>query len=184
MAQQAQVTSVEAIEAFRAQLVIFLSKARPSLEEVSSEVHRLRQWLQNDRRRFWEQELRLRRRKLEEAQQELFSAKLSKLQEASALQFMAVQRAKRAVQDAEAKLALLRKWEANLDSFTEPFLKQVDQTLGYLTTDMAKAVAYLAQTVKSLEAYADVAPGPAKSTPSPAAGGSSGDTGKEAKPVA
>ena len=54
MAEHAQVTSVEAIESFRASLLVFLSKVRPTLEEVSDEVLRLQFWLQNDQRRHWE----------------------------------------------------------------------------------------------------------------------------------
>jgi hypothetical protein len=160
MPQQAQVTSHEAIELFRSQLIVFLSKARPALEEVSGEVHRLRQWLQTDQRRNWEKELKIRRRRLEEAQAELFSAKLSKLQAGTTLPFMAMQRAQRAVQEAEAKLDILKKWDRELDNRTDPLVKQIEQTHGYLTTDGAKAIAHLAQIIKSLEAYANVlAPG-------------------------
>ena len=85
MVEKAQITSVEAIESFRADLIVFLGQARPALEEVSSEMARMRLWLQDDRRVFWEMELRKRGRKLEEAKQELFNATLSQLQEASAL---------------------------------------------------------------------------------------------------
>ena len=42
MAEQAQVTSVEAVEAFRASLIIFLTKARSVLEETSDDVLRAR----------------------------------------------------------------------------------------------------------------------------------------------
>ena len=158
MAEQAQVTSVEAIESFRASLILYLSKARPALEEVSGEVLRTRLWLQEDQRKFWEKELRVRSRKLERAQAELFSARLSKLQEVSSLQQMAVHRAQRAVRDAEAKLALLKKWDRELENRSEPLLKQVDQLHGFLTSDLGLAVAWLAQAVRSLQAYAGVAP--------------------------
>ena len=97
MAEHAQVTSVEAIESFRASLILFLSKVRPTLEEVSDEVLRLQYWLQNDQRRHWQNEMRRRGLKLEEARREMFNTALSHLQEATALQHMAVQRAQRAV---------------------------------------------------------------------------------------
>ena len=58
MATQAKITSVEAIELFRAALIVFTSQARPALEEVSSEMTRTRLWLENDQRRFWENERR------------------------------------------------------------------------------------------------------------------------------
>jgi hypothetical protein len=82
MAERAQVTSVEAIESFRASLILFISKVRPTLEEVSDEVQRLQFWLQNDQRRHWEGELRKRGLKLEEAKREMFNTALAHLQSA------------------------------------------------------------------------------------------------------
>ena len=46
--QQAKVTSIDSIEQFRAALILFLTKARPTLEEVIAEVTRTKQWLQHD----------------------------------------------------------------------------------------------------------------------------------------
>jgi hypothetical protein len=161
MAERAQVTSVEAIESFRANLILFLSKVRPTLEEVSDEVLRLQGWLQNDQRRLWESQLRRRGRQLEEARQELFNATLSRLQEATALQHMAVQRAQRAVREAEDKLDTLKKWERGLEDRTAPMIKQIEEFHGFLTIDMGKALAQLVQIVKALEAYTK-AGGPAQ----------------------
>jgi hypothetical protein len=50
MPQQAKITSVEALDAFRAALIIYLSKARPTLEEVSADVQRTRGWLEGEQR--------------------------------------------------------------------------------------------------------------------------------------
>ena len=158
MAERAQVTSFEAVESFRADLIVFLSRARAVLEEASDDVLRTRLWVQNDQRRLWENETRVRGGKLEEARAELFNARLSQFQESTLLQAMAVQRAERAVREAEAKLALLKKWGRDLENRTDPLVKQVTQLHGFLTIDMGRAVAYLVQVVKALEAYADVAP--------------------------
>jgi hypothetical protein len=153
MAERAQVTSVEAIESFRASLILFLSKVRPTLEEVSDEVMRMQFWLQSDQRRHWESELRRRGRKLEEAKQEMFNTALSHLQEATALQHMAVQRAERAVREAEDKMDTVKRWERALEDRTAPLVKQLEEFHGFLTIDMGKAVAQLVQIVKALEAY-------------------------------
>ena len=75
----AHVTSTEAIAAFRASLIVYLSKARPVLEDACDEVSRTRQWLQFDRRPHWENQLRRRTRDLENAQQALYSARLANL---------------------------------------------------------------------------------------------------------
>jgi hypothetical protein len=169
MAERAQVTSFEAVESFRADLLVFLSRARAVLEEASDDVLRTRLWVQNDQRRLWEGETRIRERKLEEARSELFNAKLSQFQDSTALQLMAVQRAERAAREAEAKLTLLKKWDLDLENRTDPLVKQVTQLHGFLTIDMGRAVAYLVQVVKALEAYADVAaPGNATGLTAPA----------------
>lgn len=158
MAEQAKVTSIDAIEAFRSNLILYLSKARPTLEEITSEVLRTRQWLRHDQRQFWENELKTRRKKLERAQAELFNAMMSKLTQASAAQQMAVRRAQDAVGDAEARLAMLKRWDRELENRSEPLVKQVDQLHNYLTSEMKGAVAHLAQVIKALEAYTDVSP--------------------------
>jgi hypothetical protein len=161
MAEQAKITSVEAIEQFRAALILFLSNARPALEEVSAEIARAKAWLQHDQRRLWETEFRQRQRKLEEAQQELFNARLSSFQETTSLQQMSVNKWQRAVRDAEEKLMRIKKWERELENRSEPLIKQAEQFHTFLSTEMPKAIAYLAQVVKTLEAYASV-PAPNK----------------------
>jgi hypothetical protein len=171
MATQAQITSVEAIDLFRAALIVFTSQARPALEEVSGEMTRTRVWLQSDQRRFWENERRVRSKKLEQAQQELFSARLSQFQESTSLQIMAVHRAQQAVRVAEEKLAQLKKWDRELENRSAPLLKEVEQLHGFLTAEMPKAVAYLAQVVRTLDAYAEAG--------TPAGGGGAATPGAE-----
>lgn len=156
MADRAQVTSVEAIESFRSALVIYLSKARPALEEMSNEVLRAKQWLQNDQRRLWEAEMKARSKKLERAKSEMFSVSMSKFQEVGAAQQLALHRAKQACEEAQQKLAMLKKWDHELDNRAQPIVKQVDQFLSFISTELPRAIVYLTQAIKSLEAYADV----------------------------
>jgi hypothetical protein len=158
MSQGAHVTSVESLEAFRAALILYLSKARPALEEVSADVVRTRLWLQNDQRLRWEHELRRRAKILEQAQQALFSSAISTLRTADDAQKMAVHRAKHAVEEAEVKLKLVKQWSREFDSQTDPLVKQLEKLQTILTNDMLKALASLAGAIKSLEAYAEVIP--------------------------
>ena len=171
MAQQAKITSVEAIESFRAALILYLSKARPVLEEVSADVARTRMWVQNDQRHHWENELRLRKRRLEEAQAELFNAKISLTQQSTQLPHMVVQRAQQAVKEVEGKLATVKRWDREMENRTDPLTKQVEQLHGFLTTDMKRAAEYLAQVVKTLDAYAEVLAPSRSSAAAPAPGG-------------
>jgi predicted nucleic acid-binding Zn-ribbon protein len=158
MSGQAQITSIQAIESFRAKLVVYLAQMRPGLDEITSEVVRTRAWLEDDRKRFWVQEMRRCSRKLEDAKQELFTASISKMGEATSFQQMAVQRAQRDVRVVEDKLAVLKKWERDLDNKTSPLVKQMEQLHGFLTVEMDRAVAYLDQALTALAAYQSVTP--------------------------
>lgn len=157
MAQQAQVTSVEAIAAFRAELVVYLAQMRPVLDEITNEVLHTRSWLEDDRRRYWQQEYRSRSRKLEDARQELFTAAMSRMGDAASFQQLAVQRAQRELHAVEEKLTVLKKWDRELDNRTAPLVKQMEQLHGFLTVEMERAVAYLDQAIQALDAYRDVA---------------------------
>jgi hypothetical protein len=164
MAEAARVTSTEALEAFRARLLLFRARARSTVDEVAAEVQRTRQWLEHDQRRFWEGELRRARRALETAQQELFSSRLSKLEQATAAQQMAMHRAEAAVRTAEAKLAALRKWSRDFEHRVTPVARQVEPLHGFLSANLTNAAAELAEILAQLAAYAELRP-PAAAPP-------------------
>jgi hypothetical protein len=169
MPDRAHVTSVDALESFRSSLIIYLSKARPTLDEVSADVQRIQSWLENEQRVYWENELRRRDRKLQDAQQALFSAKLSNLRDASAAEQLAVQRAKRALDEADAKLRVLKQWNRVFGNRVDPLVKQMEKLHTVLANDMVQAVAFLTQAIQTLSTYAEIAP-PAASSSAPAGG--------------
>jgi chromosome segregation ATPase len=158
MPERAHLTSLEALESFRASLIIYLSKARPALEEVSSDVLRTRVWLQNDQRAHCENQVRRHTKELEAARLALSSARLSNLTQSTDLEQMAVRRASRALEEAEAKLRRVKQWSREFDSRIEPLARQLDGLMNILTTDMPRAVAHLAQAIKTLAEYAEIAP--------------------------
>src|SRR5262249_44951910 len=159
MPQGAHVTSTEAIEAFRASLLVYLSKARPLLEDACDEVSRTRQWLQQEQRVHWENNRRRRAKQLEQAQQALYSARLANLREPTAAEQAAVSQAKRALTEAEEKLRILKRWTLEFDGRIGPLLKKLEQLRTLLANDMPKAVASLAQLLKTLAAYAAASTG-------------------------
>jgi len=169
MPQRAHVTSVDAIRAFRSDLLVYLSKARPALEEVSTEVMRTKLWIQNDQRSKWEGEFKRRSRKLEDANAAMFSAKMSNLREVSAAEIAAVTKAKRAIDEAEQKLRRVKMWDRDFENRTDPMLKQMEKMTTVLAVDVPEAAAYLAEVIKTLESYAGmVAPGASLEPAAPA----------------
>jgi hypothetical protein len=154
MATRVNVTSVEAIESFRTSLILYLNKARPTLEEVSAEVMRTRVWVQCNQRTHWEGVAKKRARDLEEAKAALFSAKMSNLREVSSAEQLAMTKAKRAAEEAEGKLRILKRWDRDFDNSTEPIARQLEKLQAVLNDDLVRAVAYLTQALNTLEAYA------------------------------
>lgn len=164
MPQQAKVRAVDVLETFRSNVIVYLSEARPALEEITADVLRLRLWLETEQRTFWESQVRLRTKKLEQAQAALFSSRLGILGGETSAEQMAVQRAKRALAEAETKLRLIKKWAREFDTRLQPLVKQMEKLHTVFSNDMVKAVASLTQTLNTLAAYADLKPGTGAAT--------------------
>lgn len=158
MPPRAKVTSVEAIDAFRVSLLVYLSKARPAMDEVGSEVTRLRLWLQQDQRQHWEAQIRRRTKDLEEAQQAVFTASIATYRKDPGPAQMALRKARQAVEEAETKLRRVKKWSNEFDSEVSPIARQLERLNSFLASNLPQAVASLGQTVKTLHAYAEVSP--------------------------
>src|SRR5690349_13373702 len=152
MADQAHVTSFDAIEVFRAELIAYLSKTRPVVEDACDEIARTREWIESDRRVYWESQARRRERALEDAQQALFSARLSNLRDVRTAEQMAVVKARRSVDEAHGKLRKIRKWVREYDNKLQPLLKELEHLRSLLGVDLPKAALHLAQVTKALEA--------------------------------
>jgi hypothetical protein len=177
----AHVTSTDALESFRTNLIVYLGKTRPLLEDACDEVIRARQWLQQDRRLHWENQVRRRTRDLENANQALYSARLANLREVTTAEQNAVLRAKRALTEAEEKLRLVKRWTLEFDQRVGPLVKQLEQLRTMLSNDMPKAALHLAQVLKTLDAYANVAPS-IESVVAPAGAATGSDLEESVKP--
>jgi len=158
MADEARLTSLDALETFRSSLIIFLSRGRRSLDETSDELRRVRQWLHNDRRFHWEQEVRRWQKALDQAQQELLSARISGLRDTTTGQQQAVNRARRGLAAAEDKQRLVRRWVRDYDGQVDPIAKRLNSLRNFLEHDLPKAIAYLAQMQRTLDEYAERTP--------------------------
>ncbi len=165
MPERAKVTSLEAIEDFRARLIIYRDKAGRVLDEVSDGVVRTRLWLEGDRPAHWENQIRRLTRELEQRQQELFSAQMSGLREASYLQQAAVQKARRAIREAENKLSAVRNWRRQFDHKVEPAARQVEKLRHTLGHELGQAVAWINEVTRTISAYAELSPAAPASPP-------------------
>ena len=162
MSEQAKITSLDALEMFRANLIIFMTTAHRCVDEAGDEVRRTRQWLLGEQRMHWQGEAKRRKRVLDQAEADLYSARLSGLKDRTIVQEEAVRKAKRAMTEAEEKLRALKKWNRDFDHSADPLVKRLEGMRYFLDHDMPKALMYLVQAQRTLEAYAQApAPPPA-----------------------
>ena len=173
MAQQARITSLDDLESFRTSLIIFMGKANRALDLVGDEVKRTRYWLQNEQTLHWQQQIKRRQKILDQASQELLSARNSEFKDSLSVQQMAVRKAKAAVVEAEEKLAVIKTWCRNYDHETDPRVRKLESLRHFLENDVPKAIAYLAQAQRTLESYTerssliDAPPAPTEEAPPP-----------------
>ena len=160
MAQPAKVTSIEALDAFKASLIVYLEKAGRLLDEVSEDVVRTRSWLETDRLVHWKKQVHVRTRALAQADQELLTARLSGMPEAVQTRRMAVNQAKLALREAEDGLARVRQWIRHYETQAQSHAKLVTQLRHSLAFDMSKAVAFLERAAATLAAYGEMSPPP------------------------
>lgn len=155
MSDQARITSIDALEAFRAELIRYIGKSRSALDEVAGEVHRTQAWLDVDRRVHWDNEVRRRTKQLEQAEQELYSAQLSTLKESNAPQKLAVMKARRLLAEAEEKVRVVKRWRNNFDNRAGFLLRQLDPMWFRIGQQLPQAVHLLAESIKALQDYAE-----------------------------
>jgi hypothetical protein len=154
MVDKAHLSSVEALDSFRNRLILYLEKATNVLDEVSSEVRGTLAWLENQQKPYWEHQVKRRARALEEAQHEIFGARLSQFRESNDAQQMAVHRAKRALRDAEEKLRRVKIWCRRYQSDVEPLGREVEKFRAVLVQDLKKGAAHLERILRTLDGYA------------------------------
>ena len=158
MAEHANISSIDALDAFRGDLIQYIEKARVALEDAEGEVRRTRSWLEGDRNGFWRRQLKHRIQLLQQAEAELYNVTLTSPRDSHSVQKMAVARAKRAVDEAEEKLRILKHWCQTFDNRVTPILRQLDPMFYLVSQSLPKGVHSLTEMIKSLQNYAEKTP--------------------------
>lgn len=155
MDQQARITDTDALENLRSALIVFQARAKRSVDEVIDEVRRTKRWLEQEKRDYWENQIRIRNRKLEQAEQELFNAKLSEFRDSIAREKMIVMKLRGLVAEAEEKLKAVKFWDRNYEGSVEPLTKGLLGLREFLDQDMPRGIWQIANSIKALDAYAE-----------------------------
>jgi len=179
---QANISSTEALESFRASLIIYIKKARSAVDEIDHGLLRIKDWLEHDRPNHWENQIRIRSRQVSDAQSELLSARLSDSYGARQLAQMAVRKAKLRFEEAEEKLKTVKGWTHQFRGRMTFEAKPLEGLHTFLANDLAEAVTYLNKALDALHAYAEMARPSSIALPQSTGSVSSDDTPHQMEP--
>ena len=175
MSNQARISSIDALESFRAELLRYIDKARVALDDMTGEARRTQTWLDVDRTQHWSGQIKKLTKLLHQAEEELYSANLTNPKASNTLQKMAVAKVRQKLDVAEAKMRVIKHWRQIYDNRTSPLLRQLEPMFFRIGQQLPKAVHSLGESIKALQAYAEAGPqaqrqaAPAPEVPSPAA---------------
>lgn len=173
MSQSANVRSVEAIHDFKVAMTNFAEDARNALSATEMEVRRTRDWLQREQLGYWQAQVKRCNEQLSTARTELHRRRLSQQGSdavSDADQKENVRIAQRRLEEAEQKVALVKRWVPILDHAITEYHASSQPLGDRLTGAMMNSLALLQRTVVTLESYAAmVAPSaePAPASPGP-----------------
>jgi hypothetical protein len=162
MALPVDVRSLQALSDFRAALARSREDAKNALAAADMEISRMVDWLENNRRLYWEAEIRRRREDLSQAKGELFRKRTSRmfghdgnLSEPHEL----VREAMRRLEEAEHKLLTVKKWRDPLQQAVMKYRASAQPLSDMVDSDLERAIGQMEQMIRAVEAYlADAAP--------------------------
>ncbi|MDR3635678.1 MAG: hypothetical protein P4L84_17885 [Isosphaeraceae bacterium] len=170
MSSQASVQSVDALKEFRVALALFADDVLGALGGVEMEAKRTAQWLQHDRRTYWQDQIKRRREAVSQAQAEVFRRKLQKTADntpAMSEQKEVLRRAEASLHEAELRAAQVKKWEPALQHAILEYHGSIRRIKDLASGDVPRAVFALERMIDALEAYFRVAPPSGAGGPSP-----------------
>ena len=185
MRQAARVSSINALKDFKRALSSFGTVIKTALGEAQADLQRTTWWVQQDQLTRWKNEKRTRTARLDQAKSELFRAQVAAPDQRvpATMQRKAVDKAQRLMDEAETKIANVKRWTRLLDREV-PLYKGHCQKLGRVVEgDLPRALIKLDRMVAALEKYVSVQ---APATDRPIAAASSlhktdGDAGDPAR---
>lgn len=163
MALPVDVQSIEVIREFRAHLLRFGEDAKNALAATEMEISRMVDWLTNDRRLYWEGQIRRRREEVSQAKSEMFRKRTSQMHGRDANiseQRENLRIANLRLQEAEEKLERVRRWVTPLQQAIMEYRGRSRPLADLAEADLGNSVALLDRMIVALEEYAATAPPP------------------------
>ena len=157
MAHPAQVKSNEALQSMTAALECFHADVASALDELDMEIRRATQWIGDDCRQYWKQEVRRSTERVVEAKLALEHAQMFRGgdgRQATCIEEKKIlEREKRRLQLAESKVEAVKHWAVAIEREVNEYRAVRSQFVNWLEADFPKAVAVMSRMVAALETY-------------------------------
>lgn len=157
MNQSANVTSIDAIRAFREALVKFEANARDAVTSLELEIRRAVNWIEVDRRRYWPAQVKQASEGLSQARNALERCQLKYGSEEAPScyeQKKDYERAKRRLRYCEEQVRNVKRWTQVIRHEMTQFNGQMAQMTLCVDSDLPRAIAAIANMLNALERYA------------------------------
>jgi hypothetical protein len=158
MGEQAKVTSTEVLRDLQAALHSFEADARDGVTQLLLELRRARDWIEQDRARYWPREVQrasdavaVARHDLERCESALRPEDKRSCYE----QKLALDRAQRRLRLAEDKVRAVRRWRVAMQRQADNFEGRLARLTNYLDADLPRAVVALERMSAALDKYTE-----------------------------
>lgn len=160
MAESARVLSTDALKGAKAALAEFAEDVAATLAGVDSDIARVSHWISHDRLAHWKREHRRREDGAAHARSEIMRKQIIAAPEPASVvdERRAYERAKRRVEEADRKLAAVRRWAPVWEREALLYKGSCQPLAEAIHRDVPIAMARLERMLSSLEAYGRLAP--------------------------
>ena len=152
----ANVQSLEAIEAVRGALTLFIDQVADALTELDIEMRRVLQWLEHDRPRYWKTQTRIAGDQVHEAQQALHRCLMFPIanERPSCYEEKAeLKKARARLAYCEEKAERVRHWQRTLEHELFEYHGRISQLVHVIEADVPQAIGVLHKILRRLEEY-------------------------------
>jgi DNA-binding transcriptional MerR regulator len=159
MAESADLQSIQVLRDVRAAFCSFIDDAKNALADVDFEIRRMREWLSNEQRLYWQAEIRRWQQNLSMARTELHRKKLGKFLDHrpdTTQEEKAVRQAQARLENAEQKLETVRRWVPELQHAVQEYRGSSQPLASMVDVELQRALGRLDRMLEALEAYLQI----------------------------
>jgi hypothetical protein len=161
MSDTARVESIDAIKDFRVHLAKFQEMAGRALGDADSDVNKTVRWLEGEGLNFWTSTIRKRQEQLAKAEEAFRFKRLYKdssgATPSAVEEQKAVQLAKKRLEEAQNKLANVKRWTRQLQKEITNYRGGVAAFSNAVSAGVPQAIAHLGALLDQLDKYLEVA---------------------------